>query len=604
MTQAQEDRFLSYYHREMSYLRNGGKVFAAKHPKIARRLDLSGHESRDPHTERLLESFAYLTARLSQEIDDRVPQISAALLQVLYPHLTNPIPSMAIAHFQVDPTKGKLTSGFDIPRHTPLFSYAEEGVACRFRTAYPVTLWPIEVAHVDLVHGDEYQLVNDQKKYRWYLRLRLKSIGLDFGDLDLHRLVFHIASDSVGSNTLYEAIFAQSQFQVLCSSDGQAAVSLPQNSLKNIGFDPDDVILPNPDHAHPSYQLLLEYFHFPEKFFFLEISNLSFKQAGQTADILIGIEDVKQIEKISLDPSHFRLGCTPMVNLFPKITDPLRLDHHKFEYNLVPDQRRERTTEIYSILKVTSALDDTPNTEEFLPYFSFDHNVQTSKSNAYWIARRASKESLDIPGTEILLSFVDLNFNPRVPPYQTVYAYTLCTNRFLADQIPAGGDLQLESKAPISRITCLNKPTSQIYSPQDGETLWRLISKLSVSQLSLTQGDTSLEALKETLRLFSGLSERLKHPEIESLVSLNCTPIVRRLGHQAWRGFVPGLKIDLTVNERTFSGTSMFLLASVLRHFFALQVSINSFVQVQLNGTQRHGEWMQWQPLSGDLNPL
>lgn len=604
MTQAEEDRFLTYYHREMSYLRNGGQVFAAKHPKIARRLELSSHDSKDPHTERLLESFAYLTARLSQEIDDRLPQISSAMLQVLYPHLTNPIPSMAIAHFEVDPTKGKLTTGFDIPRLTPLFTYAEEGVACRFRTIYPVTLWPIEVTHVDLVHGDEYHVVHGTKKFHWYLRLRLKCNGLDFGDLDLHRLVFHINSDTVRSYTIYEAMFAQSDFQVFCSVDGKSARTLPHDSLKSMGFDPEHIMLPNPDHAHPAYQFLLEYFHFPEKFMFFEIDNLDFKEGGQTADILIGIKDVQQLEKITLDPSQFKLGCTPIVNLFSKITDPLRLDHRKFEYNLVPDQRRERTTEIYCIQKVTTALDDTPYTEDFLPYFSFDHDSQQAKSNSYWLSRRVPKESIDIPGTEIFLSFVDLNFNPHIPPYQTIYAYTLCTNRFLAEQVPAGGQLQLEDKAPISQITCINKPTAQIYSPQDGETLWRLISKLSVSQLSLTQRAVSLEALKETLRLFSSLSERLKHPEIESLISLECSPIIRRLGDQAWRGFVQGLKVDLTVNERTFTGSSMFLLASVLRTFFALQVSMNSFVQVQLNGTQRHGEWMQWPPLSGDLTLL
>src|SRR5471030_1545066 len=104
-----QEKFLTYYHRELSYLRNAGQDFAQQYPKIARRLQL-GTESPDPHMERLLESFSFLTARLSQEIDDRLPQISAALLGVLYPQLVNPIPAMAIAHFQADVTKGTLTT--------------------------------------------------------------------------------------------------------------------------------------------------------------------------------------------------------------------------------------------------------------------------------------------------------------------------------------------------------------------------------------------------------------------------------------------------------------------------------------------------------------
>ena len=122
------DRFLSYFHRELTYLRNSGSVFASKHPKIARRLDWTKGESGDPHVERLLESFAFLSAKLHQDLDDRVPQISSGLLNVLYPQLVNPLPSVSVAHFEVDPTKARMTGGYIIPRHTELFSYAEENL--------------------------------------------------------------------------------------------------------------------------------------------------------------------------------------------------------------------------------------------------------------------------------------------------------------------------------------------------------------------------------------------------------------------------------------------------------------------------------------------
>eukprot|EP01037_Dinobryon_pediforme_P017334 gene17334-17525_t len=111
----------------MRYLRNAGAIFAKQHPKIARRLELGSKESPDPHTERLLESFAFLSARLSQEIDERFPQIASALLDVTYPHLINPIPAMTIAQFQVDPTKGKLTTGYSVAKGSQLFTYAEQG---------------------------------------------------------------------------------------------------------------------------------------------------------------------------------------------------------------------------------------------------------------------------------------------------------------------------------------------------------------------------------------------------------------------------------------------------------------------------------------------
>src|ERR1700730_10190265 len=94
---------LQYFNRELSYLRKAGVEFAKRYPKIANRLELSSGQSADPHVERLIESFAFLTARIQHDIESEFPEITSAMLGVLYPQLLNPVPSMATAHFQVDP---------------------------------------------------------------------------------------------------------------------------------------------------------------------------------------------------------------------------------------------------------------------------------------------------------------------------------------------------------------------------------------------------------------------------------------------------------------------------------------------------------------------
>lgn len=594
-----QEKFLTYYHRELSYLRHAGQDFAQKYPKIARRLQL-GTESPDPHVERLLESFSFLTARLSQEIDDRLPQISSALLSILYPYLVLPVPSMSIAQFVPDPTKGKMTSGAEIPKHTPLFTYAEEGVTCRFRTAYPVTLWPIRITSAEFIQGDNYIFTETNKKAPWYLRLRLTSDGTPFSELDLTTLRFHIAGDRATSFHLYDMICGQDHIQVLTSSKDNLLKHLPEDSLKPVGFHLDEGLLPSPKHAHPAYQMLHEYFHFPEKYLFFDINNLNLKDGEDQVDILIAISDPWEIDKMPISTENFKLGCTPIVNLFTKTTEPIRLDHRKFEYRLIADQRRERTTEIYSLEKVSLSPETNAASETLHPYFSFDHGATEDSPNIYWLSRRVSAEKRDIPGSDISISFVDLNFNAKLPPTQVVFAQSLCTNRFLAEQVPEGGILQVEEEFPTSNIICLAQPTAQVYSPQDGETLWRLISQLAINHLSLSAGDAALSALKETLRLYAGYTTRKVFPEINALEGLSVKQTTRRIGNEAWRGFVNGLHITITVNERSCTGGSIYLLASVLRNFFALQTSINSFVEIQLNSVQRQGKWMTWKPLHGD----
>jgi type VI secretion system protein ImpG len=126
------DDLLVYYERELSFLRQMGAEFAAKYPKIASRLLLEADRSEDPHVERLLQAFAFLAARIHHKLDDELPEITDALLGVLYPHYLAPIPSMSIVQFVLDPEQGRLTGGHRIERGTMLYAQPIQGTSCRF----------------------------------------------------------------------------------------------------------------------------------------------------------------------------------------------------------------------------------------------------------------------------------------------------------------------------------------------------------------------------------------------------------------------------------------------------------------------------------------
>ena len=99
------DDLLPYYNEELSYVRGMAAEFAREHPKIAARLRISADTIEDPHVERLIEAFAYLNARIRHKLDDDFPELSDAMLGVLYPHYLAPIPSMAIVQLQVKPDR-------------------------------------------------------------------------------------------------------------------------------------------------------------------------------------------------------------------------------------------------------------------------------------------------------------------------------------------------------------------------------------------------------------------------------------------------------------------------------------------------------------------
>ena len=137
---------LQYFEHELTYLRQMGAEFAAKYPKVASRLLLEPNHCEDPHVERLIESFAFLAARIHLKIDDEFPEVTEALLSVLYPHYIRPMPSCTVVQFHLDREQGKLSTGLPIPRDSTLYSQPIDGYPCKFRTCYEVTLWPIGIA--------------------------------------------------------------------------------------------------------------------------------------------------------------------------------------------------------------------------------------------------------------------------------------------------------------------------------------------------------------------------------------------------------------------------------------------------------------------------
>ena len=140
------DELLAYYERELTFLRQMGAEFAEKYPKVASRLLIEPDRCEDPHVERLVEAFAFLAARVHLKIDDEFPEISEALLGVLYPHYARPVPSMTVVEFHLDPEQGKQTAAVSLPRGSMLYSRPVDGVPCKFQTCYPTTLWPVSVS--------------------------------------------------------------------------------------------------------------------------------------------------------------------------------------------------------------------------------------------------------------------------------------------------------------------------------------------------------------------------------------------------------------------------------------------------------------------------
>lgn len=614
---------LPYYNSELAYIRHTGDDFAKSYPKIAQRLRLNAPVGEDPHVERLIEAFAFLTARVHKKIDDDFPEIAQSFVEVVAPQYLAPIPSMTIVQFHLDRSAGKLTAAYELPRHSVLESEPVGGLACQFRTAYPVTLWPLTLQTAEL-NGPPFTAprtpVSAAAKSVLRLKLQCDNKDLSIGDLGVDRLRFYLTGQRHYVHQLYELIFNNTLGVAVAAGSGDPQPRfLSANCLQTVGFEEDEELLPRTAQTGRCYQLLNEYFALPEKFLFIDIVGLedAWKAGeGQTTELYLYLDcSCDELEQyVSTD--MFRMGCTPAVNLFSHTAEPIALTHEKSEYQVVPDARQPSALEIFSIDRVTMADQEGPQ-DDLEPLYSHRHGVDDGDGRKYWHgSRRQGRRTpnQDDDGTDLFLTFTDTTFNPDTAGGTVLTLETTCLNRDLPGKLPFGGGrpgFRLQQGGPIRAIECLTAPTLTQRPQWQHMEAWRLISTMSLNHLSITGGAKGAEALREILKVYETGDVSHGSFPYDGILSIDSRRAVGRI--DAFRnlprlsgaqggvepGFCRGLEITLELDEDRFVGAGMFLFATVIERFFALYASVNSFSKLVLKTKQRK-ELRRWSPRSGE----
>jgi type VI secretion system protein ImpG len=592
MSDSIDAQLLDYYQRELTWLRHAGSQFAERYPKVARRLELSPGECPDPHVERLLEGFALLAARLQRRLDDDYAEFSDALLEQLYPLAMRPLPSCAIVQFEPDPSKGNLDAGYPLPRDTPLFVTTDKGQSIHFRTTAAMQLWPIEVTEALLLGSDEAQALTGVAQSRSALRLSLRCLGeSQWADLGIEQLRIHLAASPVINACLYDLLGAHA-VQVLAGSPGSVPTAL-KGLPQIVGFSDDEALLPDEDGVHPGMRLLAEYFAFPDKFHFFDLPLRGVNSDSQTLYLYI-VFDRAPGNRLHLQASDITLGCAPVINLFPRTSEPLRPDGTRSEYRLIADSHRENSVEIHSIRGMRAS--SSAGVQRLPAYYGSQHSG--GDQQRYWHARRVSGMTPNRLGSDLLVSVVDTRFEPQTDlPDYSLTAELLCTNRHLAQSLPAGTPLGFERPGPVAWARLRNPPSAQSLPRLDGDSRWRLVSQLTLNHLSLVEGPQALDALKEILQLHNLRDEASALRQIDGLLSLSCERVIGHVGADAWRGWRNGLEVQLQLDPQHFVGSSAVLFSAVLAQFFSLYATANRFVRTVL--MQSDKEVKAWQPQAG-----
>lgn len=593
-----DNEILRYFEAEMRYLREAGKEFAAAFPDRARELDLDRVGERDPHVERLFEGFAFLMGRLRHKLDDELPELTEGLVSMLWPHYLRMIPSLSI--LELIPEKGALqkheTLAPGLEATSDPVGEGDAAIECVYRTTQSVDLYPLA-----LTEAGAYAREDGRSVIR--LRLAFKS-QIERERLQVPRLRVYLNADRPVALALYAALTAKPvsmHVRVPGWPEDRpgAPVEMPGLRLAPAGFAAQERLWPKADNAFGGYQLLLEYFTFPEKFMFVDLLGLDI-QAIPASAASLDVEVV--LERPYPDDMRFtaenvRLYCTPVINLFPVGADPLNVTQHETEYRVRALKGLGTLVDIYSVDAVEYF--ERGRRYEYVPFAAFKHRggmLRHDMPERYYHTRmkRGPSGRFD---TWIVLGGHAWDQADTLPA-ETLTLSVTGTNGMLPRRAlrEAGITRMRGGFTNIGAVRNLTAPTLPVYPPTGERFQWRVLSHLAPNYLSLLDA----EILRGSLALYDWTDGELNARRINAISDVRHRPLSKLVKG----GLMRGVEITVTLDAGRFAGDGdLELFGGMLNRFIGLYATLNLYTKLVIVA-QPTGRRIEWPETKGEGAPF
>lgn len=619
-------RFLRAYEQELRLVRDLAGEFASEHARIANRFGLDPDRCADPHVEWLLDGFAFLAARVHQKLDGDYAVLTQHLLEMTYPDSLAPTPATGIAVLELAPDASVPEQGCEVPAGTRLQSRILPGEPgrCIFRTAHPVTAWPVEVAEARYLGGPALAAsgLGQGGTARAGLLLRLRTQrGLPFAGLAMDRLVLHLAGRDRAAHLLYEALVGHAAGLAGRPGGAEGAPLRLGGRVSRLGFAEEEALLPAAPRGFSGFRLLREYFTLPERFLFVALDGLQplvRRTAGTELEVLVRLDRYEPALEGAVTRDQFVLSATPVVNLFPRRARPILVEPGEEGFHVVIDRARPMDHEVHSILRVTGLGPELEQGVPFSPFYAVSAAEPAGSGGYYTLERRprliGDRESRQRAGTahlgsEVWLELCQAEGGPLDRRIARLEVEVLATNRDMPMRLPLpNGETHftVEAGGPVAGAHILGglarpRPSPAAVEPEGGgiwgDVAWRLIGQLALNHHSLVEG-RGAEGLRDLLELHAAAAEPQVLRQVDALRAVSARRVTGRLPGEGPVTFGRGLEVTLELAEAGFQEGSAFLLGGVLEAFLRRHVALNSFVETVLRTSER-GEVMRWPPQPG-----
>ena len=600
-----DNEILRYYEAEMRYLREAGKELAQAFPDRARELGLERVGVRDPHVERLLEGFAFLVGRLRHKLDDELPELTEGLVSMLWPHYLRMIPSLAI--LELIPEVGALQKHETLEAGLEATSdpvdtesnTSDAAIECVYRTTQAVDLYPLALSEAGVYAREDGRSV---------IRLRFAiQTQAERERLRVPRLRLYLNADRPVALALYAALTAKPvamQVRVPGWPEDRPGAPMQMAGLRvaPAGFAADERLWPKAENSFGGYQLLLEYFTFPEKFMFVDLLGLDVQAIPASAtslDVEI-VLDRPYPDDMRFNADNVRLYCTPVINLFPVSADPVTVTQHETEYRVRARAEHGSLVDIYSVDAVQYF--ERGRRYEYVPFAAFRHRggmLRHDMPERYYHTRMRRGPSGRFDTWIVLGGHAwDQAKTPAALPTETLSLSVTGTNGMLPRRAlrEAGITRMRGGFTSIGAVRNLTAPTLPVYPPTGDRFQWRVLSHLAPNYLSLLDA----EILRGSLALYDWTDGELNRRRINAITDVRHRPLSKLVKG----GLMRGVEITVTLDAGRFAGNGdLELFGSMLNRFLGLYATLNLYTRLVIV-TQPTGQRIEWPETKGEGAPF
>lgn len=461
---------LNAYVGELEALRVHGRELAECYPDVAARLDIGPRRSRDPHVERLIQSAAFIAARLRLDVENQSAELPTALLSTLAPTLLEPVPAMAIAELRGGSEAERVPRGtrFDL-------RVGRYPLVC-MSTTMDITAAPLSIRVKRLKAQDDYA----------------DGISLGLTGKPPTALRFYVGNNALNAATLLDAFADHLALVEVIRPGGDEVIRLPPDRVRILGFGPDEAALPVRPAVHQAHRLVTEFIAFPEKFNFVSLTGAAFEHGSE---IRFRFSKPLPLDR-ELPGDLITVNRVPVVNLWASAGTPFNITGKQLEYPVRVDAQRYRIVECHSVEDIQFFGADSSKPIRLDPLLA---TGDVRGGAIRWGTRR----TVSPDGGEVVVYFKELDYRKLGQQSHLVAPRVLASNGDLPRRARVGDALHPDGGLGDWRATLATVPTAYRPALVQADAMRTLISYMQSSLTSLASND-SRGSLRHYLRQFPG----------------------------------------------------------------------------------------------------